>query len=249
MSNIIEAKKLRKVFGGKEKEVVVIDNLDLAIPKGECTVIMGSSGSGKSTLLYLLSGMDQPTHGTVTMSGIALDRAGEDQLSALRRKKIGFVFQDHNLISSLTLKENILIAGYLSEESRSTVQERTRLLMEKLGIATLANRLPTEVSGGQKQRCAIARAMINQPDLIMADEPTGNLNSTTSASVLDAFLKTKEKYQSILMVTHDPNAATYADRVLFMQDGAIIDAIVFAATASKEQRIERLLNLLKSYSW
>nr|WP_299343394.1 ABC transporter ATP-binding protein [Allomuricauda sp.] len=249
MANIIETKNLKKAFGQKNREVVVIDQLNLTIPKGKCTMIMGSSGSGKSTLLYLLSGMDDPTEGTIKIDGIALDSSNEQKMSSFRRNKIGFVFQDHNLISSLTLKENILVAGYLSKESRKMVRERAHALMEKLGIAPLKNRYPTQVSGGQKQRCSIVRAMINQPDIIMADEPTGNLNSSTSTQVLDSLVKAKHKDQSIVMVTHDPKSACYGDRILFMRDGKIVDSLIFEEHIAKEERYDVLLNLLKKYSW
>ncbi len=249
MTNIIETKGLKKAFGPKDKGVVVIDQLNLAIPKGKCTMIMGSSGSGKSTLLYLLSGMDEPTEGTIEIDGIALDSSNERKMSLFRRNKVGFVFQDHNLISSLTLKENILVAGYLSKESRKMVKERAHALMEQLGIVSLKNRYPSEVSGGQKQRCAIVRAMINQPDIIMADEPTGNLNSSTSIQVLDSLIKAKHKNQSIIMVTHDPKSACYGDLIVFMRDGKIVDSLIFGEHVVKGERYEALLNLLKKYSW
>ncbi len=249
MANSIETENLKKVFGRKNEEVVVIDQLNLAIPKGKCTMIMGSSGSGKSTLLYLLSGMDDPTEGTITIDGVVLDSSSEKKMSLFRRNKIGFVFQDHNLISSLTLKENILVAGYLSKESRKTVKERAHTLMEQLGIASLENRYPAEVSGGQKQRCSIARAMINHPDIIMADEPTGNLNSSTSTQVLDSLIKAKHKDQSVVMVTHDPKSACYGDRILFMRDGQIVDSLIFEEHVGKEERYDMLLNLLKKHSW
>jgi putative ABC transport system ATP-binding protein len=249
MANIIETENLKKVFGRKKEEIVVIDQLNLSIPKGKCTMIMGSSGSGKSTLLYLLSGMDDPTEGTIKIDGILLNSSSEKKMSLFRRNRIGFVFQDHNLISSLTLKENILVAGFLSMESRKMVRNRAYALMEQLGIASLENRYPAEVSGGQKQRCSIVRALINQPDLIMADEPTGNLNSSTSTKVLDSLIMAKHEDQSIVMVTHDPNSACYGDSILFMRDGQIVDSLIFEEHEKKEERYDKLLNLLKKYSW
>jgi len=249
MKNIIETENLKKVFGRKSEKVVAINQVNLTIPKGRCTMIMGSSGSGKSTLLYLLSGMDAPTEGTIKIDGIVLDSSKEKKMSLFRRNKVGFVFQDHNLISSLTLKENILVAGYLSKESPKMVKIRAQALMEELGIASLENRYPYEVSGGQKQRCSIVRAIINQPNLIMADEPTGNLNSSTSSKVLDSLIKAKHEGQSIVMVTHDPKSACYGDSILFMQDGRIVDSLIFKEHIEKEERYVKLLNLLKKYAW
>ncbi len=249
MSSIIKARKLSKIFGSKKKETTVINQLDIDIPKARFTMIMGSSGSGKSTLLYLLSGMDQPTAGVVEVDGTILNHKSEQEMADLRRNRIGFVFQDHNLISSLTLKENILLAGYLTKRSRKSVQNDADRLMERLGIGSLKHRFPTEVSGGQKQRCAIARAMINNPSIIMADEPTGNLNSSASENVLECLAKLKEDGQSILMVTHDPKSASYADEVLFIQDGTINDSISFETQTPRKEKQKRLINWLQDHKW
>lgn len=249
MKHIIEIQNLKKAFGKSKEEVVVIEGLNLFIPKGKCTMIMGSSGSGKSTLLYILSGLDHPTSGQVKVEDVNLGGLSKREMALFRRIKIGFVFQDHNLISSLTLKENILVAGYLSREGRKAVKDRAHLLMEKMGLGTLGDRYPSEVSGGEKQRCSIVRAMINQPDIIMADEPTGNLNSSTSIQVLDSMIRAKQENQSIVMVTHDIKTACYGDVVLFMQDGQIIDSLLFDPHTKNSERYTQLQQLLKTYSW
>lgn len=249
MANILEAENIKKVFGIKKHPVTVLDNVSLKIPKREFTVIMGSSGSGKSTLLYVLSGMDNKTTGTVRINGNPITKLSEKKLADLRRNKIGFVFQDHNLISSLTLKENILIAGYLSSSKRKKTCDRANQLMLQLNIKEIENRLPTEVSGGQKQRCAIARALINNPDIVFADEPTGNLNSKASQEVMKCLVSLKSQGQSILMVTHDTNMASYGDHIHFMQDGNIIDDLVFGKNLQQKQRQQQLLTWLKDKNW
>jgi len=249
MSYILEVENIKKLFGIKNHPVTVLDNVSLKIPKQEFTVIMGSSGSGKSTLLYVVSGMDNKTAGTVRINGNTINKLSEKKLADLRRNKIGFVFQDHNLVSSLTLRENILIAGYLSNSKRKKTYDRADQLMLQLNIKEIENRLPTEVSGGQKQRCAIARALINNPEIVFADEPTGNLNSKASQEVMKCLVSLKSQGQSILMVTHDPNMASYADRIYFMQDGDIIDDLVFDENVQQKERQHRLLTWLKDKNW
>ena len=249
MSNILEVENIKKVFGTKSHQVPVLDNVSLKIPEQEFTVIMGSSGSGKSTLLYVISGMDSETDGIVKISGNTINRLSEKKLAHLRRNKIGFVFQDHNLISSLTLKENILIAGYLSALKRKKILDRANRLMVQLNIKEFEDRLPTEVSGGQKQRCAIVRALINNPEIVFADEPTGNLNSQASDEVMKCFVDLKKQGHSILMVTHDPKAASYADRVCFMQDGKIIDDLVFDENWRQKKKQSQLLTWLQNKNW
>lgn len=249
MDYIIKASNLKKTFGSNSERTTVIDNLNISIRPGSFTIIMGSSGSGKSTLLYLLSGLDEPSKGQIEIDGVVLNGNSEMEMAVFRRNKIGFVFQDHNLISSLTLLENILIAGYLGVSKRKIVEARADHLMEKLEIKSLENRYPSEVSGGEKQRCAIARAMINNPSIIMADEPTGNLNSAASQKVLESFVAMKESGQSVLMVTHDPKTASYADVILFMKDGNILDSISFEAGLMPSEKQGKLLNWLMRFDW
>ncbi len=246
---IIKTESLEKTFSEGAKGHKGIDDVNIEIGNGEFTVIMGSSGSGKSTLLYLLSGLDSPSNGKIFLNNIPIHKLNERLLAPFRVNHVGFVFQDHNLISELSLKENILIVGYLSKRDRKVVQERTARLMEELGIQALADRLPSQVSGGERQRCAIARALINNPKILMADEPTGSLNSSASEKVLSCFKKIHTDGQTVLMVTHDPKSACYGNRVLFMQDGRIGDSFDFDVNHSPKQRHESLLEWLGSLGW
>lgn len=246
---IVKTKALSKSFNGGSKNHTGIANVTIEINKGEFSVIMGNSGSGKSTLLYLLSGLDHPSQGQIFLNNTPIHKLGEKAMALFRRNHIGFVFQDHNLISELSLKENILIVGYLSKQDRKVVQARTSLLMKELELEGLADRLPSQVSGGERQRCAIARALVNNPKILMADEPTGSLNSSASKKVLSCFKKVHNEGQTILMVTHDPKSACYGDRVLFIQDGQLVDSFKFEKNDDLEKRNEALLGWLRSLGW
>ncbi|RKN82880.1 ABC transporter ATP-binding protein [Ulvibacterium marinum] len=246
---IVKTKALSKSFNGGSKNHTGIANVTIEINKGEFSVIMGNSGSGKSTLLYLLSGLDHPSQGQIFLNNTPIHKLGEKAMALFRRNHIGFVFQDHNLISELSLKENILIVGYLSKRDRKVVQARTSLLMKELELEGLADRLPSQVSGGERQRCAIARALVNNPKILMADEPTGSLNSSASKKVLSCFKKVHNEGQTILMVTHDPKSACYGDRVLFIQDGQLVDSFKFEKNNDLEKRNEALLGWLRSLGW
>ncbi|MEM7380687.1 MAG: ABC transporter ATP-binding protein [Bacteroidota bacterium] len=246
---IIKTETLGKSFDQGPKGNSGIDDVNIEIQEGEFVIIMGNSGSGKSTLLYLLSGLDHPTSGKIYLNNTPIHKLNERSLALFRVNHVGFVFQDHNLISELSLMENILIVGYLSKRDRKVVQERAKLLMEELEIETLADRLPTQVSGGERQRCAIARALINNPKILMADEPTGSLNSSATKKVLSCFEKIHNDGQTVLMVTHDPKSACYGDRVLFIQDGRINNSLKFGAQKSLKDRHEELLQWLGSLDW
>jgi len=246
---IIRTENLQKNYKTGQSIAGIINNLHCCIYKSEFTVIMGSSGSGKSTLLYLLSGLENPTDGKIWFDTIPLHGRIEKKLALLRRNHIGFLFQDYNLVPSLTLTENILVSGYLIKKSRTQVRQRAKELMETLGIISLGDRLPSQVSGGEQQRCAIARAMINDPHVLMADEPTGNLNYAAAEKVLDCMVRLNKTGQSIIMVTHDMKSACRGDRVLFLRDGQLMDSIVFDETAVQEEREEILFTWLKARQW
>jgi putative ABC transport system ATP-binding protein len=246
---IIRTENLKKIYKTGQSTTGIINNLHCSIFKGEFTIIMGNSGSGKSTLLYLISGLENPTDGKIWFDTIPLHGRSEKELALLRRDHIGFVFQDYNLVPSLTLEENILISGYLSKKTRSEVRQRAKELMETLGIISLAKRLPSQVSGGEQQRCAIARALINHPHILMADEPTGNLNSAAAEKVLDCLAQLNKAGQSIVMVTHDLKSACRGDRVLFLKDGEVMDSIAFDELIPMEEREKILFNWLKEKQW
>jgi putative ABC transport system ATP-binding protein len=211
---------------------------------------MGRSGSGKSTLLFLLAGLEKASDGRIWLDSLPIHQRSEKELALLRRKHIGFVFQDHNLIPDLTLLENVLLPGYLMEKGRSGVRQRALTLLAALGIADLADRLPSQVSSGEQQRCAIARALINQPRVLLADEPTGNLNSTASRKVLDCLSQVHQQGQTILMVTHDPRSACQGDRVLFLEDGRIVDELPLGTCKeSPGEKEARLIKWLATRGW
>jgi len=246
---IIQAKKLHKSYFTGKTEVPVINNLDLTLYKGDFTVIMGSSGSGKSTLLYLLSGLEITTSGEIWLEDKPVHSMDEKLITLLRREYIGFVFQDFNLVPNLTFLENILIPAYLVKNDRKALQDRAKALMKKVKILELADRLPSEVSGGQQQRCSMARAVINNPRVVMADEPTGNLNSSSSQAVLDILTDLYKEGQSIVMVTHDIRSACRGNRIIFLKDGQIEDDLRFEDALSIEEKEVQLLTWLGKKDW
>lgn len=251
MGHVIQANNVCKTFRGGREEVAVIRDVSLQIPRGEFAVVMGSSGSGKSSLLYLLSGIDRPSKGEIHLNGVRIDEMDETRLARLRRKAVGFIFQDFNLIPNLSLLENVMIAGLLHEKNRREVSRRAKELLELVGIANLADRLPSRTSGGEQQRCAIARALINEPDVLLADEPTGNLNSATGEAVMQIFKKIHQRGQTLVMVTHELKTACSGDRVLFMRDGAISDDFSMAEEggANWDTREKALFDWLSQRGW
>ncbi len=221
MTTLLTTRQLGKTYQVDAAPVPSLIGVDLTVVAGELVVLMGSSGSGKSTLLYLLSGLERPSEGEIDFDGKRLDRMDETQLSLLRRAGIGFVFQAINLIPHLTLFENVVLPGYLLDPDRSRVDARARELLDSMGIGRLAERLPAQVSGGEQQRTAIARALINSPRALFADEPTGALNSAAGSAVLDAFRAINARGQTIVMATHEVKSACIGDRVVFLRDGRV----------------------------
>lgn len=218
---IITTRDLCKTYVSGKVQLHAVRNANLVIREQEFTVIMGSSGSGKSTLLYLLSGLDSATAGSVNFAGTDLHVQSEKQAARFRRGNVGFVFQAINLVPNLSLLDNVVISGYLRRQSRTQVRLRALQLLREMDLADAAVRLPTQVSGGQQQRAAIARALVNQPAVLFADEPTGSLNSAQGQKVLDILSRINRSGQTIVMVTHDIKAACRADRILFIKDGRI----------------------------
>ena len=220
---IISAKGLCKSFAHNGGQVHILTGMDIDIYEADFTVIMGASGSGKSTTLYALSGMDRATGGQILYNGYDIVKMSEKKLSALRHGDFGFIFQQMHLVSNLSLYENITVPGYLNKSrSAADTEKAAKELMEKMGIAHIASHLPSQCSGGEQQRCAIARAVINEPKLLFADEPTGALNKKNTTEVLDLLTELNRKGQSILMVTHDARAACRATRLIYIEDGRVI---------------------------
>lgn len=218
---IIQAKDLRKVYGSGESEVTALDGVNLSVEKGEFAAIVGTSGSGKSTLLHLLGGLDVPTSGSVIMDMKQLEQLSDDELTIFRRRKIGFIFQQFNLIPMLNVWENIILP--LKLDNKRVDQRYIQEIIEILGLEKKCDSLPGQLSGGQQQRVSIARAMAIKPSVILADEPTGNLDSKTSQDVLGILKVTSERYcQTIVMITHNEEIAQMADRIVRIEDGKIV---------------------------
>ncbi|SCI41579.1 Macrolide export ATP-binding/permease protein MacB [uncultured Eubacterium sp.] len=222
MSVILETKQLCKFYGTGENQVKAVNQVDIQIEQGEFVAIVGKSGSGKSTLLHMLGGLDTPTKGSVTLAGKDLYRMNEDALAVFRRRKIGFVFQAFNLVSSVNVWENIVLP--LGLDGRKVDEAYVNDIIATLGIENRIYNLPNQLSGGQQQRVAIARALVNRPEIIFADEPTGNLDSKTSDEVIALLKMTAKKYgQTIVMITHDDEIAQVVDRILVIEDGQVVD--------------------------
>lgn len=222
MNNILKTKDLRKTYVLNKKEHNVLNNVDLQIKEGEFLSVMGPSGSGKSTLLYNVSGMDKMTAGSVVFKGIELSTLSEKEMSTLRLHEMGFVFQQINLLKNLDIIDNIIIPAYMAKDrSRKAINHFAIELMEKTGISELANNDITQASGGQLQRVAICRSLINNPKIIFGDEPTGALNSKSANEIMDMFKVINESGTTIMLVTHDVKVASKTERVLFMIDGKI----------------------------
>lgn len=218
---ILQAKDLRKVFGSGESEVTALDGVNLTVLKGEFVAIVGTSGSGKSTLLNLLGGLDVPTSGNVIMDMKQLEQLSDDELTIFRRRKIGFIFQQFNLIPMLNAWENIILP--LKLDNKRVDKKYIQDIIGILGLEKKCDSLPGQLSGGQQQRVAIARAMAIKPSVILADEPTGNLDSKTSQDVLGILKVTSEQYhQTIVMITHNEEIAQMADRIVRIEDGKIV---------------------------
>ena len=221
MSVILETKQLCKFYGAGENQVKAVNQVDIQIEQGEFVAIVGKSGSGKSTLLHMLGGLDTPTKGSVTLAGKDLYRMKEDALAVFRRRKIGFVFQAFNLVSSVNVWENIVLP--LGLDGRKVDEAYVNDIIATLGIENRIYNLPNQLSGGQQQRVAIARALVNRPEIIFADEPTGNLDSRTSPEVMALMQQVvREQKKTLVMVTHDDHLAGYADRIFHIIDGKIV---------------------------
>lgn len=238
---LLDVKNVRKVyttrFGGNQVEA--LKDVNFSVEQGEYVAIMGESGSGKSTLLNILAALDKPMEGKVFLKEKDLSKVKEKEMSAFRRNNLGFVFQDFNLLDTFSLKDNIFLPLVLSGTSHKEMERRLLPLADKLGIKNLLEKYPYEVSGGQKQRAAVARAVITQPQLLLADEPTGALDSKAAKELLKLFTSLNEDGQTILMVTHSVKAASTAGRVLFIKDGRVFHQI-YKGSLSEAQMYQKI---------
>lgn len=223
MGTILEVKDLCKTFSTGSVQQHVLKNLDISINKGDFTVIMGSSGSGKSTLLYALSGMDRPSLGSIKYQGKEISGYSNDKLAIFRRNHCGFVFQQNYLNDTMSVLDNIMVSGLLVSKDRKAIAKRGKELLHKAGLTeSVFKKFPTQLSGGEQQRVAMVRGIINSPEILFADEPTGALNSQNSDNVLDILTNLNKENQSIVMVTHDVKAARRGNRILYLQDGVVL---------------------------
>lgn len=246
--NLLEVNHISKVYTSGNNEIQALKDINFSVDKGEFVAIMGESGSGKSTLLNILAALDRPTGGEVHISGHNLQNISDDELSNFRRENLGFIFQEFNLLDTFNIKDNILLPLVLSGWNSSDMENRLSFLIERLGIKKLIDKNPYELSGGQKQRVAVARALINQPQLILADEPTGALDSHTSDNLLKLFSEINQEGQTIMMVTHSTKAASQAKRVLFIRDGYIFHELNKGESSNEEmyEKISKTLTFLAS---
>lgn len=251
MNTILEASMLCKTYSNASVQQHVLKNLNIRIYEGDFTVIMGSSGSGKSTLLYALSGIDLPTLGTVNYKDIDVTKYNNDKLAVFRRKHCGFVFQQVYLNDSMSVLDNVLTTGLFSKCKKKQVVAKAKELLNRVGITEESfNKFPTQLSGGEAQRVAIVRALINDPEIVFADEPTGALNSASSDAVLDVMTEINKNGQSILMVTHDMKTARRANRILYLKDGVIIDELNLGTyVKNDENRHKALREFLQRMGW
>ncbi|WP_338751420.1 ABC transporter ATP-binding protein [Bacillus sp. FJAT-52991] len=246
MKPILQAKNVEKVFGSKENEYHALKDIQLDIHEGEFVGIMGPSGAGKSTLLNILSTIDTPSSGEIIIDGQNIVQMKEEQLSDFRRRKLGFIFQDYNLLDTLTVKENIVLPLALSKVPVKEIETRVNEMADTFGIREILNKYPYHISGGQKQRTAASRAIITNPKLILADEPTGALDSKSATDLLNSLTALNEKQRStIMMVTHDSYAASFCKRLLIIKDGELFKE-VYKGEQSRRAFFQQILDVLAS---
>jgi putative ABC transport system ATP-binding protein len=237
----LATRELSKVYGEGETAVRALDRVDIEVGRGQMAAIMGPSGSGKSTLLHLLGALDTPSSGEILLGGERYDGLGDAGLTKLRRDKIGFVFQFFNLLPALSAEENVLLPALIAGRRDDATRERARMLLERVGLGARAHHLPAELSGGEQQRTSIARALLTEPEIVLADEPTGNLDSRSSHGVLELLRELNEaEGQTVVLVTHDPAAAAVAGRVIFLRDGRVSGEVPGGSTQRVVETLTRL---------
>lgn len=242
---LLEVKNIKKVYNTRlgGKQCVALRDVSFTVSRGEFVAIMGASGSGKTTLLNLLASLDKPTEGLICLEGKNFADISDKELSSFRRENLGFVFQDFNLLDTFSIKDNILLPLVLSNTPVAEMERRLMPVVGNLEIANLLNKFPYEVSGGEKQRAAVARAVITDPKIILADEPTGALDSKSSAALLDQFVAFNNEGRTLLMVTHSSNAASYAKRVIFIRDGELFNQI-YRGDLSRRAFFDKIVSTL-----
>jgi putative ABC transport system ATP-binding protein len=251
METILRATDLCKTFSNESVQQHVLKNLNLEIRKGDFTVIMGDSGAGKSTLLYSLSGMDRPSLGSITYGNEEISDYSNDKLAVFRRRHCGFVFQQNYLNDTMSVMDNIIVSGLLKSKNRKDIAERAKKLLKQVGLDdNCYGKFPNQLSGGEKQRVALVRSVINEPEILFADEPTGALNSQNTTAVLDVLTDMNKRGQSIVMVTHTIAAAERGNRILYLRDGVICDEITLDPyDGENRERHKQLRDFLGNMGW
>jgi len=243
---VLEAKSLSKRYQMGQQTVSALGGVDFVVEKGEFVAIMGPSGSGKSTLLHLLGGLDKPSEGEITLAGHKLSLLNDKKSTLVRRHNVGFVFQFFNLLPTLTAQENITLPLIIDGKSPRKVQKRLEALLELVGLTDRARHKPDQLSGGEQQRVALARALITEPAIVLADEPTGNLDSKTGIMIMELLRRSCDELgQTIIVVTHDARAASYADRVVLLRDGHVENQLQFERETETPQKLRTILDELE----
>jgi putative ABC transport system ATP-binding protein len=243
---ILQAEELRKHYVLGEHTVHALAGVDFVVREGEFVAIMGPSGSGKSTLLHLMGGLDRPSGGEVTLAGRRLSVLSDKEATLVRRHNIGFVFQFFNLLPTLTTEENVALPLIIDGQNLRKHQARIDQLLELVGLSGRRGHKPDQLSGGEQQRVAIARALVTSPAIVLADEPTGNLDSKTGTAIMGLLVQSQEELnQTIIVVTHDPRAATYAERTVFLRDGLIHDELRFSELDDMSKRLSMIMEMME----
>ncbi|HBZ41354.1 MAG TPA: ABC transporter [Erysipelotrichaceae bacterium] len=243
---VLQAEGLAKQYLLGKHVVNALDGVDLEVENGEFVGIMGPSGSGKSTLLHLLGGLDGPTSGSIVLDGQNVSKLTDREVTFVRRRNVGFVFQFFNLLPTLSAEENILLPLIIDGKKPKEYKERLAEILKRVGLEDRSQHRPDQLSGGEQQRVALARALITRPAILLADEPTGNLDTKTGTAMMRLLCESaKDLDQAIVMVTHDPKAAAYADRVVFLRDGKIVDEVAFEINLEPAMRLHRIITTLE----
>lgn len=243
---VLEAKELTKIYKLGAHTVNALDGVDFIVEECDFVAIMGPSGSGKSTLLHLMGGLDRPSKGELSLAGQSLSKLKDGKITLLRRRNVGFVFQFFNLLPTLTAEENITLPLVIDGKSIKKYRERLEILLDLIGLTDRRRHKPDQLSGGEQQRVALARALITEPAIVLADEPTGNLDSKTGTKIMELLRLSSDKLgQTIVIVTHDPRAAAYADRVVFLRDGKIVNEMRFEEGSDLASKLRNVMEIME----
>jgi putative ABC transport system ATP-binding protein len=246
MTVVLQTTNVTKAYQMGEVAVTALDDVAFCVQKGSFVAVMGPSGSGKSTLLHLLGGLDQPSNGEITLAGRPITQLSDNEVTLVRRRKVGFVFQFFNLLPTLSAEENVALPLLIDGQNLQQHREKVRRLLEMVGLGDRRDHRPDQLSGGEQQRVAIARAFVNDPEIVLADEPTGNLDSRSGAEVLGLLRRSCDELgQTIVMVSHDPRAASYADRVVFLKDGRIVHELLIDQDKGTDADIRAIMRVMR----